>query len=310
MMANPVRLDFPRECPANLRACMERALEKYPLATGSLKHILSEFDSRYFEFADALLQARFRHSSEDAELDRAVEAFVKYTHEFMVLQMKLRKTKQYLHSSFEEVNQAVYQNSLMNDYYLDGLLLSQVLWPNHYKMLVYFEDFIQSHSFEQALEVPVGTGVYSWDLIHRSSFKGRLDCFDISSHSIEFAKNLIGDTPRYEVENVFNQDGSYDLIVCGELLEHLENPQDLLEKLLALLKKDGRVFLTTAIFAAAIDHIYLFRDATEVREMLTQYFAIESELVLPVSLKPHQEGMRDEPINYACILKSKEDSTI
>ena len=67
---------------------------------------------------------------------------------------------------------------------------------------------------------------------------------------------------------------------------------------------DGELFLTTAIWAAAIDHIYLFTRAQEVRDMLEKYFIIESELVLPVMAN---KGPEDEktPLNYAAVLKKK-----
>jgi len=87
-----------------------------------------------------------------------------------------------------------------------------------------------------------------------------------------------------------------------EQLEHVEKPDELISKLSFLLKDDGRIFLTTAIYAAAVDHIHLFHNVADVRNSVKGNFKIDSELSLPVSLQDYDEGMNNVSINYACLL--------
>ena len=104
---------------------------------------------------------------------------------------------------------------------------------------------------------------------------------------------------------VMDNEKKYDLIICGELLEHVENPRDLLDKLNIILKEDGTIFLTTAVYAAAIDHIYLFDNVDEVRHMLREVFHVSGELILPLSGRGYEPDMDKVPINYACLLKKR-----
>jgi cyclopropane fatty-acyl-phospholipid synthase-like methyltransferase len=105
-------------------------------------------------------------------------------------------------------------------------------------------------------------------------------------------------------KDIFDIEGKWDRVICGELLEHLECPDELLKKLDSLISTEGKIFLTAAIWAASIDHIYLFKSAKEVRELLNKYFKIERELVLNVFSNKKSEDERT-PINYACILSKK-----
>ena len=92
--------------------------------------------------------------------------------------------------------------------------------------------------------------------------------------------------------------------MCGEFLEHLEDPLGCLKKLNRLLKDDGKLFLTVAVYAAMIDHIYLYRSAQEVRNHIIEAgFKIEKELVQTVFDKDSSDPEKENiPISYAAIL--------
>jgi 2-polyprenyl-3-methyl-5-hydroxy-6-metoxy-1,4-benzoquinol methylase len=283
--------------------------KNYSLFAKTYIYILDNFDVEYLTFCEEILNILQQKSDEKSWLEKCVKAFVKYSHEYLVLQTKLNKTKKYLHTSFCEVNDSVYQNQVMDEYYLDGLLLSQFLWPNHYKMGRYFlEQRNSSSSSSEILDVPSGAGIYSYFVSRYFKFR-RLFSIDISPYASSYTRSLVSSAADRRVNFMlpdvfdFDEDCQFDLIVCGELLEHLESPERLLEFLGARLKQDGTLFLTTAIYAAAIDHIYLFHNVNEVRSMLGQHYKICSELVLPVSLESDCPEMGEIPINYACVLK-------
>lgn len=51
--------------------------------------------------------------------------------------------------------------------------------------------------------------------------------------------DIVGD-----IENIAEKDGSFDVILCSEVLEHLSNPVNALNELSRLLKRGGRIILT------------------------------------------------------------------
>jgi 2-polyprenyl-3-methyl-5-hydroxy-6-metoxy-1,4-benzoquinol methylase len=287
---------------------------EYPSFSKTENYIKINFDELYLKEFEELICYFVRDAIDEQDFHRIIrskiESFIRYSHEFTVLQLKLNKSKSYQYNSFEEVKSAVYNNPMMNDYYLDGLALSQYLWPNHYKMNRFLINGIaRLYSLGNVLDAPCGPGIQSWLVRRHSNIRSMTLC-DLSLFSVDYSRKLhsssnLAGTFRCLHSGIEECKGEFDFIINGELLEHLEDPISMLESLDRLLKNDGIIYLTTAIFAAAIDHIYMFRSAREVREMLETHFVVKSELVLPVSLSPYREDMYDEPINYACFLKRR-----
>ena len=243
------------------------------------------------------------------EYDTAVDDFIAFSVEFVELQMELDRTGRYKFATYEEARAAVYDNpGVMERRYLNGLFLSTAFWANHTKIFRYFaEDFCaRLPARGAALEVPAGTGIFLAEFAQRNPGWHATGA-DISESSVAYAREVIRlygvSAVTIEKRDIFDVTTvhSYDRIICGELLEHLEKPERLLERLAELLAPHGKIFLTTAIWAANIDHIYLFESAREARDMLSGFFTIESELVLNVFEAKQPEEERT-PINYACIL--------
>ncbi|MBW2973159.1 class I SAM-dependent methyltransferase [Candidatus Woesearchaeota archaeon] len=241
-----------------------------------------------------------------------IKDFIDFSAEFLTLQMELNKTGTYKFKKFEDTKREVLDNpQIMAKRYLNGLFLSQAFWINHYKLFDFFiQNFCKGNiSSGNILEVPIGTGIFISEFIRNNpAWKGK--GYDLSKSAVDFAKKIIRINNSQEIEvaqkNVFDisETIKYDKIICGELLEHVENPKDLLSKLNSLLSKDGELFLTTAIWAAGIDHIFLFKSVKEVRTLINSFFNIKKELVLPVfpNKRPDDEKTA---INYACILSNK-----
>jgi len=243
------------------------------------------------------------------EYRHAVSDFIAFSEEFVRLQLELDRTGHYRFSSYEGVRSVVYDNAeLMDRQYLNGMFLSMAFWLNHARMFAYFVDeFCGGNPLSgRVIEVPVGTGIYVSEF-SRLNPDWTAQGVDISASSIAYAEAILrlnGSAGVHVLRaDIFelSDDRKFDRIICGELLEHLENPTLLLRKLGNLLAPAGSIFLTTAVWAASIDHIYLYKSAQEVRNMLEQFFVIKSELVLTVK-DGASPGDEKTPINYACIL--------
>ncbi|RJS79470.1 class I SAM-dependent methyltransferase [Methanophagales archaeon] len=72
---------------------------------------------------------------------------------------------------------------------------------------------------------------------------------DISEKAIELAKNKFGDIAIFTTGDIthFNSlpEGEFDVIICSELLEHIENDELAIKNLYYKLKKGGYLIVTT-----------------------------------------------------------------
>jgi SAM-dependent methyltransferase len=239
-----------------------------------------------------------------------VKSYVVLSLEFLRLQRELEKSGRYLLSSEREAIEKVYANpAVFGGYYLPGLLLSEALWPNHFAMnALYREVFLaQLPAAPRVIEVGVGTG---WHL--RELFAARPESvysgFDVSAYAIDFGRRFAADTmgqAAFDLRNVADglpaATGSADAIVCGEIIEHVERPDRLLKELRRVARGGAKLFVTTVVFAANIDHIYMFERAQEIRDLLAASdWRISDELVLPVYPGDSPDAVR-RPMNYAAI---------
>ena len=291
-------------------------ISKFPFYKRTSDYIAGNFDEIYYTFAEKICSLLLSKVGSKEKYFKSLDSLIRISANYLKLQLYLVKTGHYLHQNFAEVNNAVYQNEFMESEYLDSLFLSQVFWPNHFKLLEYFHQFCDLLSeHNEGMEVPCGAGVFSFVLLGNKSVK-TLDLFDISSYSLGYTNKILDLSGKkcagvnLKKVDLFELKGKnkYDFIICGELIEHLEDPKTALKILDNLLKPKGVLFLTTAIYAAALDHIYLFENVNDVRTLIFETgFSIHSELALPLSLKEYKEEMNKEPINYACILKKRPD---
>ena len=280
-------------------------LLRFPFARSSLERLNQE---EYCQLA-ALPLRSFKQAFPKTTIHQAVDAHIRYSMEFLQLQSRLERELNYPRQQFSAVKDRVYDNSeTMNGYYLNGLFLSQLFWPNHFLILQFYRQWLEKRTGNFA-EIPVGTGVFSLLATWTEQFIP-ITAVDISSHALRYSQKLLAGKPGILffkgdiLKGLPWRDASVDTLVCGELIEHLEDPRRALKELKRVLKPGGEVFLTTAIFAAAVDHLYLFRSAAEVRKMLQETgFTIVEELVLPVFGNQNERELSNRAVNYAAILR-------
>ena len=299
-----------------MKLTFEYVNKKYFLFHKTYNYIINFFDEDYLRFCEEILSIFTKMCKKEENYFKALDAFIEFSTMYLYLQAKLEREGKYLYSTFDEINKNVYQTQTMNEFYLDGLFLSQILWPNHYKFGQYFIDNKNLTNSESiVLDIPCGEGIYSYYLARFFKFK-ELHLIDISPYSLSYTEDLLKcaslfDNKRIslQLEDVFRLTyfKKYDFIACGELLEHIENPDELLKKLRDILKDDGALFITTAIYSAAIDHIYLFKTVDEVKKLIGKYFQIISEKILPTSLLEYNSGMINVSISYGALLKKIAD---
>jgi 2-polyprenyl-3-methyl-5-hydroxy-6-metoxy-1,4-benzoquinol methylase len=170
-------------------------------------------------------------------------------------------------SSFAEAWEEVYSD---NDYmarYVDGLLVSQLLWFNHAAMFAMFLDSVLGNidgAFDY-LEIGPGHGLMM-AMAAGSPQVRSLEAWDVSSvslHETRAALAMLGVTMDVKLVEVDISEAEtpskrYDLITISEVLEHLEAPQQALAFLARALRPGGRIFINVPLNSPSPDHIYLF----------------------------------------------------
>jgi 2-polyprenyl-3-methyl-5-hydroxy-6-metoxy-1,4-benzoquinol methylase len=255
-----------------------------PIHSKKLKKNIAFFDERYNELADAFFK-KYIHilQLQNRTLDYAIDCYLQMIADVNSETIEFLRTGKYTSSTFDEVNQRVYARPETMEYYMHGLIMSQFLWKHHYQMLDYFINTLPGYrnKTKSYLEIGVGHGLYLSKALEILDGKTTLTAVDISTTSIALAKSFINDDRiAYNLENIYDFDNGekFDFITLGEVLEHVENPLQLLLKIYNLLSDDGVLFFTTPTNAPAIDHIYLFNNVSEIQALVKAAgFEIESE---------------------------------
>jgi SAM-dependent methyltransferase len=227
----------------------------------------------------------------DDQLTAAVKGYAAFAMTSLRLQARFERSGEYESKSYAEAAEQVYHNDeYMQSEYLPGLFLSHYLWPHHYRQIRFFEtaflEPLAAAGLTTFAEVGIGTGLYSRIAMQRlGGARGR--GLDISASSKAFAERQLaafGFADSYEVvledATIDTPAGSAEALICVEVLEHLEDPVDFLRALRRILKPGGKAFITAALNAAHTDHIYLYRNASEVEAQLVEAgFATEQYFV-------------------------------
>jgi 2-polyprenyl-3-methyl-5-hydroxy-6-metoxy-1,4-benzoquinol methylase len=104
--------------------------------------------------------------------------------------------------------------------------------------------FASNYAFKGAsiLDLGCGTG-YGSKYFKECSYVG----IDINLDAVEFAKKNYGDYGEFQRFDImkYNTSNKYDFIVIFEVIEHVKSGTKLLNNAIKLLKKNGKLFLST-----------------------------------------------------------------
>jgi len=266
----------------------EKIAAQDPLHGKRLLKNLAVHDDRYFALAEIFFrkyEAILRQEGKD--IDYAIDCYLRMVEDVQAETIEFARSGRYTSSTFEEVNQRVYGRPETMQYYMHGLILSQFLWRHHYEMFDYYSTMLPRYTggILDYLEVGVGHGFYLSHACDELRPEASLTAVDISETSIALSRKFAGEGRiDYRLQDIFTFEAGrkYDLIVLGEVLEHVEQPLALLLRLRERLADEGVLFFATPANAPAIDHLYLFRNVEEIRQLAESAgFRIGSEKVLP-----------------------------
>jgi 2-polyprenyl-3-methyl-5-hydroxy-6-metoxy-1,4-benzoquinol methylase len=285
-----------------------------PLQRKRVRAMLRERDDAYFAFAEEVsrsLATAFMRTPDEAR--EAAQAYDDLCLEMLREQIRFRKTGIYRLDDAAEANDTVYSDPTRMRAYLIGLLLTYLFWPNHYALFQLFREGLARLQPQRSLEVGAGHGVFTTELIRRHPAV-ELTVVDISQSSIEVTREFLDafdvpqDAVRFLLADFMGPDlalGSFDLIVLGEIIEHVNDAGALLRRATELLTPDGTIFLTTCANCPAADHIYYFGSADDIRDLVgASGLGIDREVVLAAEVVPEDRWRAEKTtINYGALLR-------
>lgn len=300
----------------DFRSLVEIICKQSPLQRKRLRAYLDTCDEAFFKEADEFV-ARYQLflSKRGISIDYALSAYLKMCNDMLRCQVAFMRTGRYPVDSAEAAKQAVYESDSEMLSYMVGLGISQFLWPTHYKMFSFFKEAVgeASGSIKNYLEIGPGHGLLLEHALSACSSMSRVVAIDVSPTSLELTKSIIrlfnpnNSNVEFLLGDVTKTDlgADFDFITMGEVLEHVEQPQLLLNRLKMLLAPMGKAFISTCANCPAIDHVHQFDNVEQIRKMITSSgLRIVRDLPLPVeSMSVEEAEAQRITINYCALLE-------
>lgn len=252
-------------------------------------------------------------TKEGKGLDYGIDSYLRVVSDTLYEQIRFMQTGEYSCKSFADAYEKVYDNPEVMEYYMHGLLMTQFLWTHHFDILKFFRKSLNSidGKVSKYLEIGGGHGLYLDEAMRIfGPDTANYHMVDISKSSLEMAKSFVeGKGVKYMLQDIYKYDvdTKYNFITMGEVLEHVEKPVELMEQIHRLLKDDGYAYITAPANAPAIDHIYLFENAADIRAIFDKAgFKVVDEIsIYTEDAKKAKKFNLKVPMMYGALLQKK-----
>lgn len=276
------------------------------------KNLVGLEDEFYSEANQFFKKYEVFATKEGKDLNYGIDSYLKVVSDTLYEQIRFMQTGEYSCKSFADAYERVYDNPEVMEYYMHGLLMTQFLWKHHFDILKFFRKSLNSidGKVSKYLEIGGGHGLYLDEAMRIFGGDANYHMVDISKSSLEMAKSFVeGKGVKYMLQDIYKYDvdTKYDFITMGEVLEHVEKPVELMEQIHRLLKDDGYSYITTPANAPAIDHIYLFENAADIRAIFDKAgFKVVDEInIYTEDAKKAKKFDLKVPLMYGALLQKK-----
>lgn len=296
--------------PEILEYIIDKISAANPVSAKKLRKNYAKFSAQHIREAEEFLELYSVYlKSISKDIDYAVGCYMKMTGDMFIERMKFLETGEYSNKLYKDVDEKIYSNPEIMDYHMHGLAIGQFLWPDQYIRFRFFSDNLMKYiPIGSYLEIGGGHGLYVREAVKQLEGKCDFTVIDISQSSLNICKNMSSEkNVKFILKDIFeyHHTDKFDFITVGEVIEHLEDPLKLLKKIHSILNDDGTVYLTTPVNAPMIDHIYLFNNVNEIKELLQQAgFKIVDDVQAYSEDLPEELAIQYKiPLMYACFLK-------
>lgn len=217
------------------------------------------------------------YKSLDVDISYLADCYNTVVQDTYLEQIYFMRRKRYRYSTLAEVADAVYHNPEYMEKYMYGLSISLFFWPAHRLLKLHLSKTIPKNVSGRYLEVGPGHGFFFKSALTNTAYTSFLG-IDISKKSIQVTDDVLksgffGTFSGYELKCMdfcaAELDGNaFDALVMGEVLEHVEKPEALLNRIRELTHTDSYIWISTCMNAPAVDHIYLFESEEHLSSMI------------------------------------------
>lgn len=240
-----------------------------------LNRSLSERSPALLDFSESLA-FKIKHILGE-HLSRACGDYVWMCERVLEEEVYFRRTGEYRVKSIKQAIEEVYSNSDYMNRYMNGLLISQLVWVNHTSAIHFYKEKYLSILKEKGRHLEIGPG-HGLLLAIASDFNESLtlNALDISDASLKQTQSCFSKIAGKKVFNEVVADimhlpkeiEKFDSVVMSELLEHLEEPLSALKIVHSIMEPNGKLYINVPINSPAADHIYLFENSSSVVDMV------------------------------------------
>tara|TARA_B100000941_G_C28477790_1_gene540290 strand:- start:460 stop:1392 length:933 start_codon:yes stop_codon:yes gene_type:complete len=243
---------------------------------------------------------------------RIAKSYVEFCRETLMEQFYFKKNPTYRAIKQNINNLNFYNSKEKMKAYIIGLLLTQIFWVHHIKILNwYFSNLSKKNKINNYLEIGAGHGLLSVLLQKQKSVEGVI--IDVSQGAINSLKKVfkqINVERRISFKKInflkFKNEKNFDFIIMGEVIEHVKNPVKFLRKSKSLLSNSGSIFLTTCANCAQHDHLFHFKDVKHIKKIIKKAgLTVSKEYVVPSENIPKNKWVKEKiAISYCAFVKN------
>ena len=285
-----------------------------PLYAKSI-NINYERNSLVFEdLADDMLDWAEKSLGKDY-LNILIKGYIHFVNDVNRSQQQYEKRKEYKNKSYEEVYDKVYNDAQYMELYHWGVYITTFAWEHHLNLYKYFMQYFIKELDDDGELLDLGSGSGIWSLLFlRNKNNWHTNGIDISDYSVSTAQQLSKSSGYFDNSSFIVEDAltykaadEFDAVISCFLLEHLETPEKLFSSIADNLKTGGIAFITAALTAAEIDHIFEFKKESELIDLAEAHgFRVIS--TLSEGPKNHPRENIYLPRSMALVLKKKANS--
>ena len=299
----------------HLDALLRRVVERWPDHASYVAKSFEGRDPAVMAVSDELSRIVLTLGEHiEGGLDRLVDDY-RFLCEQIVLpeELHFRRHGRYRLSNFVDAERECYANAPFMDRYMNGLLVSDVMWSNHaHAFAAYVNDYLPRLPQGGAhLEIGPGHGVFLY-FAARDPRLARVVGWDISPTSIantRAALTALGVERPVDLKlaNLFEAaadgaNGEFDSIVMSEILEHLEDPVAAMRAASRHLKAGGYLWINVPANSPAPDHIFLVDSVDHAAALVAEAgFEIVDTAAFPMSGVTLEKALKRK-LSVSCVV--------
>ena len=236
----------------------------------------------------------------DKWIEKLIDGYGYFVSDVIRSQKIYEKTGSYERKTQIKILKEVYlDEEVMGDYHW-GMLATLFCWSHHLMLvdgfLSRFIPYFGKKGPTNIIDLGCGSGV--WSILALEEWeKTKAEFVDISPISLGETKltidalSLNNRVSLHESELTMfeSSNGRVEAIISTFVAAHFENPQTYFNKISSLLKTNGLAYISIALNAAEVDHIFEFKKESEPIIMAEEagLTLIDAQLALPDMQKPN-----------------------